>query len=55
MRIEFPETPNSIVMEVALSDRELDDMCAANPHAEIKRTENGVIIAFRLPSGRVDS
>jgi hypothetical protein len=50
MWIVFPVTPRSIVMEAALSDREFDDMCAANPHAEIKRTESGVVMTFPPPA-----
>jgi hypothetical protein len=50
MRIKFPETPRSIVIEAALSDQEFDDLCADNPHAEVKRTENGVIILPKLKS-----
>lgn len=47
MRIQFPKTTRTIVADIDLSDQELDDMCAANPHVDLKRTENGVIVMFR--------
>lgn len=47
MQIKFPQTPRSIAIEVALTDQEFEDMCVANPHVEITRTENGVMVVFR--------